>query len=143
MKVFAILMTLLVGASSFAIPKTHGTSRTALSAWIPEEDMTADHLEIKRQCDQWNAIRHYSREEAAEKLDGELLEAYNRYYKKYDEDMEWMVALSEKLNKIMFPPQVPKKGKKQKKREKFARQQAYIATRLAGPPKVVVGAEEV
>ena len=52
------------------------------------------------------------------------LEAYNRFYKKYDEDMEQMTDLAAKVAKILAPPLVEKKGLKQRKRDAFAKKQA-------------------
>lgn len=97
---------------------------TALRPAIPEEDQTAENKEINDISDKWHEVRLLSREEAESTLDEEWLEAYNRFYKKYDEDVEHMTELAGKVAKILAPPLVKKKGLKQKKRDAFARKQA-------------------
>lgn len=93
--------------------------------------MTADQLEILSIQEKWNEIRHYSREEAAEKLDGEWLEAYNRYFEKFDKDMEFMMEIKEKVATLIEPPKVAKKGIKQRKRDAWAKKQAQAAADAA------------
>lgn len=106
-------------------------SHTALSAWISEAEMTPDQLEIKKITDKWTEVRHLSREEAEAQLEGEWLEAYNRFYTKYDEDMEKMTEISKMMQKAIEPPKVAKKSKGQKKRDKWAKIQAREAARAA------------
>ena len=108
-----------------------GARRTALSALIPEAEMSANQLEIKKICDIWNEARHLSREEAEAKLEGDWKEAYNRFYTKYDEDMTKMLEITTILQKALDPPQIQKKSKSQKKRDKWAIVQARQAGRDA------------
>ncbi|CAB9521412.1 expressed unknown protein [Seminavis robusta] len=131
MKTALLLSSLLVGASSFAVVPATPARRTALAAFIPEEDMTVDQLEIKKISDKWSEIRHLSREEAEAQLEGDWLEAYNRFYKKYDEDMERMTEIVASLQKSIEPPKVQKKSKGQKRRDAWARVQALQAARAA------------
>lgn len=77
----------------------------------------------------WNEIRQMSKEEA-EKLDEpEWKEAYNRYYEKYDSDMEKMQEIAGKLKKMIEPAKVQKKTKGQRKRDAWAKVQAREAAR--------------
>ena len=98
---------------------------------LPEEEMAPDQLEIKKISDKWAEVRHLSREEAESQLDGEWLEAYNRFFNKYDEDMEKMTQILEIVQKQIEPPKVQKKSKGQKKRDKWAKVQAREAARAA------------
>jgi hypothetical protein len=121
----ALLVSMLAGASAFGVAPAHTTRfNTALRPAIPEEDQTAENKEINDISDKWHEVRLLSREEAESTLDEEWLEAYNRFYKKYDEDVEHMTELAGKVAKILAPPLVKKKGLKQKKRDAFARKQA-------------------
>lgn len=97
---------------------------TSLFAAVPEAQLTAGQVEIKQVQEKWNAIRLMSREEAQGKLEGEWLEAYNRFYGKYDEDMARMEEIVEKLQKSIDPPKLEKKSKSQKKRDAYARKVA-------------------
>lgn len=93
--------------------------------------MSADQLEIKKITDKWTEARHLSKEEAAAELDGEWLEAYNRFYNKYDEDMTKMTEIATMLQKAIEPPKVEKKSMGQKRRDKWALIQAREAARAA------------
>ena len=83
--------------------------------------MTDDQREIKKIQDTWNEIRHLDREEAQNTLEGEWLEAYNRFYQKFDDDMERMREICAGLEKQIEPPKVQKKSKGQKRRDAYAR----------------------
>ena len=83
--------------------------------------MSAQRKEIWGIQEKWNEIRMLDREEAQKTLDGEWLAAYNRFYEKYDDDMTRMTEIVQKLEKMLSPPQLGKKTKGQKKRDKFAR----------------------
>ena len=71
-----------------------------------------------------------SKEEAAS-LDPEWKEAYDRFFTKYDEDMEKMTQITQMLQKAIEPPKVEKKSEGQKKRDKWAKVQAREAARAA------------
>merc|ERR1711937_81737 len=120
MKTAIILSTLLVGANSFA-PVSRPAVSTRLFAAIPEDQMSDDQKEIKKIQAKWSEVRHLSREEAKEQLDGEWLEAYDRFYEQYDSDMERMEEIVEKLADQIEPPRVQKKTKGQKRRDALAR----------------------
>ena len=91
--------------------------------------MTADALEIRKIQKKWTEIRHMDREEAQKELDGEWLEAYNRFYEKYDDDMTRMTEIAEKLETMIEPPKVEKKSKGQKRRDAYAKVLAREAAR--------------
>ena len=97
---------------------------------VSEEDMTADQLEIYKISQKWSEVRQMSREEA-DQLDPEWKEAYDRFYTKYDADMERMTEIAGKLKNMIEPPRVAKKTKGQRKRDKYAKVQAREAAREA------------
>jgi len=101
-----------------------------LRAAIAEEEMTENQKEILSIQQKWSEIRHYSPEEAAN-LEPEWKEAYDRFNEKYDEDMERMTEISEKLVKMIEPPKVQKKTEGQRRRDKWAKVQALAAIRAA------------
>eukprot|EP00521_Asterionellopsis_glacialis_P000270 CAMPEP_0195251128 /NCGR_PEP_ID=MMETSP0706-20130129/3104_1 /TAXON_ID=33640 /ORGANISM="Asterionellopsis glacialis, Strain CCMP134" /LENGTH=134 /DNA_ID=CAMNT_0040303217 /DNA_START=46 /DNA_END=450 /DNA_ORIENTATION=- len=131
MKVVALLSTMLVGASAFGVAPHTARFNTALRPALPEEDLSADQLEIKKISEKWGEVRKLSREEAEKTLDGEWLEAYNRFYEKYEDDMTRMEEIATKLEKMITPPKVEKKSKNQKKRDAYARKVAREAARAA------------
>jgi hypothetical protein len=93
--------------------------------------MSPQQLEIKAIQDKWISIRLLSREEAEKTLEGEWLEAYNRFFEKYDDDMTRMNEIAEKVQKQIEPPKVLKKTKGQRKRDLFAVQTARAELRAA------------
>lgn len=109
----------------FVAPVSQGrVATTPLFAIIPEDQLTGDQLQIRAIQRKWSEVRLLGREEAQEKLEGEWLEAYNRYYQKYDEDMAKMVDTVNKLKDQIDPPRMKKKTKSQKKRDAYARKLA-------------------
>lgn len=110
------------------VPKS-GRGGTGLAGTIPAEEMTADQSEISKIAQKWAEVRHLPKEEAQSQLDGEYLEAYNRFYQKYDEDMNHMTEIAIMLKKAIEPPRVQKKSQGQKKRDKWAKVQAREAAR--------------
>ena len=93
--------------------------------------MTADQKEIKSISDKWAEVRHLSKEEAESQLEGDWLEAYNRFHTKYDDDMERMTEIVQMVQKAIEPPKVAKKTKGQRKRDAWAKVQAREAARAA------------
>ena len=81
--------------------------------------MSENQLKIKEIQSKWNEVRLLDRETAKNTLDGEWLEAYNRYYELYDSDMERMIEIVTNLNDTT--PPVSKKTKGQRKRDAYAR----------------------
>lgn len=109
-------------------PVVQGRVGTALNALIPKDGMSEDQLKIEEIREKWNSIRHLDRDVAQKELDGEWLEAYNRFYEKYDDDMTRMSEIAEKLEKMIEPPKVDKKTKGQKRRDAFARKMERAGT---------------
>ena len=128
------LYPFLVGVA----PVAQGRVGTQLNAKVAEGDRTADQVEITKLQEKWSEIRHMDRDEAQKSLDGEWLEAYNRFYEKYDDDMTRMTEIAEKVQKMIEPPKVEKKTKGQKRRDayakKLAREAAREAARVAATP---------
>jgi hypothetical protein len=93
--------------------------------------MSPQQLEIKAIQDKWGEIRLLSREEAEKTLEGEWLEAYNRFFEKYDDDMTRMLEIADKVQKQIEPPKAQKKTKGQQKRDRFAVKMAREAVRAA------------
>jgi len=83
--------------------------------------MTEDQKKIADIQQKWNGIRLLDRETAQKELEGEWLEAYNRFYDKYTEDMDRAIEYAGKLEKMIEPPKVSKKTKGQRKRDAYAR----------------------
>jgi len=105
-------------------PVTRQQGSAPLFAAIAEEDMSDAQKEIKGIQAKWTEIRHLSREEAKEQLDGDWLEAHTRFFDQYDSDMERMEEIVTKLEKQIEPPRVEKKTKGQKRRDAYARKLA-------------------
>jgi len=112
------------------VPTCSVRSTSALSALISEDEMSADQLEIKKIADKWGEVRLMDKD-AIGSLEPEWQEAFNRFYEKYDKDMEYMTEVTEKLQKMIEPPKVEKKSKGQKKRDAWAKVQAREAARAA------------
>ena len=68
-----------------------------------------------------------SQEEANAQLQGEELEAYNRYYAEVREGVLKMEELANLMMKNVEPPRIAPKTKGQRKRDKWARVQARAA----------------
>jgi hypothetical protein len=76
--------------------------------------------EIYKIGEKWSEVRMMSREEA-DKLEPEWLEAYNRYFAKYDEDMTKMTEIATKIQKMIEPPKLQRKTDGQRRRDKYAK----------------------
>lgn len=118
---FVALETMLTGFYPFVAPVALSRATTQLNVALPEESLSDDQKKIREMQNKWNEIRLLDREEASKSLDGEWLEAYNRFYEKYDDDMTRMTEIAEKVQKMIEPPQVEKKTKGQKKRDAYAK----------------------
>jgi len=103
-------------------------------AELPVEDMTADQLEIRKISEKWSEVRLLGRDEVGD-LDSEWQEAHQRYFEKYDKDMEFMQDVATKLQKMIEPPKVQKKSKGQKRRDAWAKKQALASARAAAARK--------
>jgi hypothetical protein len=75
--------------------------------------------EIYNIGEKWSKVRMMSREEA-DKLEPEWLEAYNRYFTKYEEDMTKMTDIATKIQKMIEPPKLQPKTDGQRRRDKYA-----------------------
>lgn len=93
--------------------------------------MTADQLEIKKISNKWAEVRLLTREEAESTLDAEWIEAYNRYFEKFQDDMTRMQDYAQQVIKSIEPPKIQKKSQGQKKRDKWAKVQVREAARAA------------
>ena len=97
---------------------------------LSDDYKTSESREIEAIQEKWNQVRLMDAEEAA-KLEPEWKEAYDRFHAKYNEDMDKMMEITEKLQKMIEPPRIQKKSKGQRKRDKFAVVQAREAARAA------------
>ena len=111
------------------VPATHGRVSTQLRANLPEDMMSPEQKQIAEIQKKWNEIRFMDRDAARKELDGEWLEAYNRFFEKYDDDMNRMTEYAQKLEKMIQPPQIEKKAKGQRKRDAYAKVLAREAAR--------------
>lgn len=119
-------------------PGTQVRVATQLNAFLPVDTLTEKQLEIKAIQDKWDEIKFLSRDEAQKTLEGDWLEAYNRYFEKYDDDMVRMLEIAE--NVMGEPVQVQKKTKGQRKRDSYAKvvalKEARAARAAPAAPKV-------
>jgi hypothetical protein len=86
--------------------------------------------EIEKIQSKWNEVRLLSKEEASS-LEGEWKEAYDRFYERYDRDMERSMEIVGKLQDMIEPPRIQKKTNGQRRRDKWAIVQARAAARAA------------
>lgn len=93
--------------------------------------MRDDQKEVKAIAEKWSELRLLGKDELPDDLEPEWKEAHERYMEKYENDMERMTEISEKLVKLIEPPKVEKKTKGQKKRDAYAKVQAREAARAA------------
>ena len=97
---------------------------------LSDDLKSSDTKEIEAIQEKWNEVRFMSKEEA-DKLEPEWKEAYERFHTKYDEDMEKMLKITDRLQKMIEPPRVAKKTEGQRKRDAWAKVQAREAARAA------------
>jgi hypothetical protein len=98
---------------------------------LAEEERSADQKEIVKMCDRWAEIRHYSAEEAKEKLSSEELETYEAYHAKKIASVTKMTEIVNMMMKNVDPPKIKPKGKAQRKRDKHATNLEREALRAA------------
>eukprot|EP00977_Amphora_coffeiformis_P027398 scaffold34609_cov146-Amphora_coffeaeformis.AAC.5 len=134
MKTAFVLTTLFATTAAFGVaPST--TSRvvpaTRLSVSSLTDDLkTEQSKEIEAIQEKWHQVRLMSKEEA-DQLEPEWKEAYERFHAKYDEDMEKMLQITDRLQKMIEPPRVAKKTQGQRKRDAYAKVQEREAARAA------------
>jgi hypothetical protein len=120
-----------VSRVSSSVPVAPARQSVQLNKQISEDVMDDTRKTILGYQEKWTEIRHMDREEAQKSLDGEWLEAYNRFYEKYDDDMVRMAEIAEKVQKMIEPPKLGKKTKGQRKRDLYAVKQERAAVRAA------------
>mmetsp|Transcript_32581 Transcript_32581/g.74936 ORF Transcript_32581/g.74936 Transcript_32581/m.74936 type:complete len:200 (-) Transcript_32581:262-861(-) len=93
---------------------------TALGPFIPEEEQDDQYKTMVQIVRTWAVVKHLDREEVVEKYDQEWVDAYDRFYKKWDHDIERAKQLCERMEKFYAPPpKTKKKPKGQKRRERW------------------------
>lgn len=113
------------------VPTQHASSSTRLMVSSLTDDLkSSESKEIEAIQEKWGQVRLMSAEEAAS-LEPEWKEAYDRFYEKYNSDMEKMEEIASKLQKMIEPPRVEKKSNGQRKRDAWAKVQAREAARAA------------
>lgn len=116
--------------------KTTGVTRAPISTrstslnGIPEEK-TAITLEKIEKAARWNEIRFLTDEEAEAQLEGDELESYKGYHSECKEGLNKLKGVAEMMLKSLDIPQIQPKGKKQRKRDKWALSQRVAAARAA------------
>lgn len=105
------------------------TRSTSLNG-IPDEP-TAATIENQSKADRWSEIRLLSDEEAEAQLSGDELESYKGYHSEVKEGIEKLKGISEMMLKSLEPPRIQPKGKKQRKRDKWAKTKAIAEARAA------------
>ena len=115
---------------SGVVPQSRQTTTSLSVSSLSDDLKTSETKEIESIQEKWNEVRLMSKEEAAN-LEPEWKEAYDRFYEKYDSDLEKMMEITDKLQKMIEPPRVQKKTKGQRKRDAWAKVQAREAARAA------------
>lgn len=110
-------------------PQRATTTSLAVSN-LSEDLKTSETKEIEGIQEKWNEVRLMTAEEAA-KLEPEWKEAYDRFHEKYNSDMDKMLEITGKLQKMIEPPRVEKKSKGQRKRDAYAIKVAREEARAA------------
>lgn len=101
---------------------------TTTLAGLPET-LTPAVQAKEEKAERWRAIRHLSDEEAKAQLSGEELESYTNYHSGVKSDMERIAQVGELMCKEI--PKIKPKGKKQIKRDRWAKKSAIAAARAA------------
>ena len=116
------------------MPTTTSRPSTTLNAFLTPEDR-ADQIQ------RWGEIRTMTKEEAATNLEGEELEAYNRYY---TEVRDGVLKMQELATLMMADVEKSKgadpKTKGQRKRDMWAKKQARAAANAEAAKITMVGA---
>lgn len=119
-----VLLSMAVTASAFGV-----TSRSSVAASTKStsqmfgmpEDRTEESLANEVKANRWKEIRLLSDEEAEKQLTGEELESFTTYHANIKEDMQKMKEIATMMLKSLEPPKIQSKGKKQRKRDKWAK----------------------
>jgi hypothetical protein len=97
---------------------------------MPEE-MTGTLAESATAAARWREIRLLSDEDAEAQLEGEELETWKEYHQNVKDDIEKMKQVADMMMKSVEPPRIQPKGKKQRKRDRWAKVVARDAARAA------------
>mmetsp|Transcript_35638 Transcript_35638/g.42562 ORF Transcript_35638/g.42562 Transcript_35638/m.42562 type:complete len:125 (+) Transcript_35638:56-430(+) len=116
----AVILSLVVGTSAFGVSRTNHVRPSTSINGLPE-----NMAEFKVKSDRWREIKGLSDEEAEKQLSGDELEIFKTYHVDFKEDLEKTKQVVNMLMKDLDPVKVQPKGKNQRKRDKFAREQAY------------------
>merc|ERR1711862_116169 len=114
------ILSFVVGASAFGVPRTSNPRFSTGIYGLPE-----NMAEQKAKADRWREIKVLSDEEAEKQLTGDELETFKAYHNDFTEDLEKTKKVVELMMKDLDPPRIKPKGKNQRKRDKWAREQAY------------------
>ena len=95
------------------------------------EAPTEKTLDNAAKAARWSEIRLLSDEEAEAQLSGDELESFKSYHADVKEGIEKLEKVAEMMLKSLEPPRVKAKGKKQRKRDKWAKVSAIAAARAA------------
>ena len=97
---------------------------------MPEE-RTQQSLDNETKANWWKVIRLLSDEDAEDQLSGDELESYKSYHQAIKDDMVKMTEIAKLMMKSVEPPRVKPKGKKQRKRDKWAKKVAVAQAEAA------------
>ena len=126
-------LSIVASASAFGVTRQSTTFSTALNGMA--ENPTEKTLDQAAKAEKFNAMRFLSEEEAQAQLSGEDLETYNRYHSEAKEGVEKLEEIAKMMLKSLEPPRVAPKGKKQRKRDAWAKVSAREAARAAAAAK--------
>jgi len=98
---------------------------------VEESEKTQQTLDNEAKANRWNEIRLLSDEEAEKQLSGEELETFKSYHADMKEDLSKMQDIAKMMLKSLEPPKVKAKGKKQRKRDAWAKKKAIAEARGA------------
>mmetsp|Transcript_4212 Transcript_4212/g.5412 ORF Transcript_4212/g.5412 Transcript_4212/m.5412 type:complete len:145 (-) Transcript_4212:52-486(-) len=132
--VFAVLISsFFASVSGFGISpnlQTLPRFQTSLCAEeVPDSVLNEEQLELRRKCERWATIKVLDEEDAKAQLEGDELQSYLDYHQHIKDDIERMVEISYLIEASMDKGKgIKAKSKNQRKRDKFARQQAYADT---------------
>jgi len=122
MRIVAItaILSLVVETSAFGVFRTNNVRTSTVLSGLPD-----NMAEFKVKSDRWREIKGLSDEEAEKQLSGDELEIFKTYHVDFKEDLEKTKQVVKMLMKDLDPVKVQPKGKNQRKRDKFAREQAH------------------
>mmetsp|Transcript_14136 Transcript_14136/g.17865 ORF Transcript_14136/g.17865 Transcript_14136/m.17865 type:complete len:142 (+) Transcript_14136:88-513(+) len=141
MRVF-LLLSLAAAASAFGVSRptisTTTTRSTSTSVYGMPEERTQVSLDNEAKANRWKEIRLLSDEEAEAQLSGEELEAFQTYHGEIKDDIQKMTEIATMMLKSLEPPRVKAKGKKQRKRDAWAKKSAIAEVRAKAAAKAAV-----